>query len=104
MRASGGGAQSPFWRQLLADIFDRPVATLETQEGSAYGAALLAMVGARHYASVPEACAHAIREVSRLEPHPKNAAAYARRYPLFRDLYPALRPACQAIAQIAGAE
>lgn len=99
VRASGGGARSPFWRQMLADIFDTPVATLETQEGSAYGVALLAMVSTGRFASVQEACGHAIREVSRLDPHPQNAAAYARRYPIFRDLYPALRPAYQAIAQ-----
>ena len=98
MRASGGGARSPFWRQMLADIFDAPVATLETQEGSAYGVALLAMAGTGQFASVAEACRATIRETSRVDPNPENAAAYARRYAVFRDLYPALRPACQAIA------
>ncbi len=100
VRASGGGARSAFWRQMLADIFNAPVATLETQEGSAYGVALLAMVGTGHFASVQEACRQTLQEVSRLDPHPGNAAAYARRYPVFRNLYPALRPACQAIAQL----
>ena len=91
VRASGGGARSAFWRQMLADIFNAPVATLETQEGSAYGVALLAMVGTGHFASVQEACGQAIREVSRLDPDPQNAAAYGRRYPIFGNLYPALR-------------
>ena len=49
MRASGGGARSPFWRQLLADILNKKVVTLETQEGSAYGAALLALAGTGEY-------------------------------------------------------
>ena len=56
VRASGGGSKSAFWRQLLASILNKRVVTLETQEGSAYGAALLAMVGSGEFASVPEAC------------------------------------------------
>jgi xylulokinase len=98
VRASGGGAKSPFWRQMLADIFNVPVATLETQEGSAYGVALLAMVGTGHYGSVEEACGETIREVSRVDPQGGNAGRYAERYQLFRELYPAIRPACHAIA------
>ena len=91
VRASGGGARSAFWRQMLADIFNVPVATLETQEGSAYGVALLAMVGTGHFPSVQEACLQAIHEVSRLDPEPQKAASYSQRYPTFRALYPALR-------------
>ena len=98
VRASGGGAQSVFWRQMLADVFDKPVATLETQEGSAYGAALLAMVGTGRFRSVVEACAATVRELTRTLPAPEAAAAYARRYPSFRELYPALQPAFAAIA------
>ena len=56
VRASGGGARSPFWRQILADILRKPVSTLSSQEGSAYGAALLAMVGTGEFSSVEEAC------------------------------------------------
>jgi xylulokinase len=97
IRASGGGARSAFWRRMLADTFQRPVATLETQEGSAYGAALLAMVGTRHFGTVNEACSAVIREVSRTEPDPETAAAYARRYPVYRSLYPALRETFAAI-------
>jgi len=68
VRASGGGAQSPFWRQLLADILNKRTVTLATQEGSAYGAALLALVGTGAYASVPEACRAAIRETESITP------------------------------------
>jgi xylulokinase len=99
VRASGGGARSAFWRQVLAAVFDRPIATLQTQEGSAYGAALLAMVGSGHYGSVVEACKDAIREKQRLEPDNAKAAVYRRRYPVFRALYPALKPAFRQIDQ-----
>ncbi|MBI3665554.1 MAG: xylulokinase, partial [Acidobacteria bacterium] len=100
VRASGGGARSPFWRQMLADIFGKPIATLETQEGSAYGVALLAMVGMGLFSSVQEACRATIKEVSRVVPQPAAAAAYARRYPIFRSLYPALRDSFRAIANV----
>jgi xylulokinase len=99
VRASGGGARSSFWRQVLAAVFDRPIATLQTQEGSAYGAALLAMTGGGHYGSVVEACRAAIREKQRLEPDPAMAAAYRRGYPVYRGLYPALRQTFQQIDQ-----
>jgi xylulokinase len=89
VRASGGGAQSPFWRQVLADILQKSVVTLESQEGSAYGAALLAMAGTGAYGSVPEVCGAVIREVDRLEPRDEG---YADRYQTYRDLYPALKP------------
>lgn len=91
VRASGGGARSPFWRQVLADAFAKRVTTLETQEGSAYGAALLAMVGTGRFASVEEACAACVREVSEARPG-ADAAVYAKGHAVYRSLYPALRP------------
>lgn len=93
VRASGGGARSPLWRQILADVFDRRVATLETQEGSAYGAALLAMTGTGQFASVAEACAATIREAESIRPRAAEAASYAKGYETYRALYPALRQA-----------
>ena len=98
VRASGGGARSPFWRSVLAAVFDRPIVTLETQEGSAYGAALLGMVGSGHFGSVGEACGATIRESDRLEPDKGTAAVYQNSYPVFRGLYPALKQAFQQIA------
>ena len=92
VRASGGGARSPFWRQILADVFGKRVARLETQEGSAYGAALLAMVGTGEYISVPEACAATIREADAVEPRVTESAVYARGHAVYRALYPALQP------------
>src|SRR5947209_15584090 len=70
VRASGGGAKSPFWRQMLADILGKRIVTLATQEGSAYGAALLSQVATGEYGSVPEVCRVAIREVNSVEPQP----------------------------------
>ncbi len=92
VRASGGGAKSAFWRQMLADIFNKRVVVLETQEGSAYGAAILALVGTGAYTSVPEACRAAIREVDSVCPRPAEAAVYARGWQTYRALYPALKP------------
>src|SRR4051812_49134074 len=76
VRVSGGGARSAFWRQMLADIFGKPVAVLETQEGSAYGAALLALVGTGGHSSVAELCRNAILEVDSIMPQPKEQEVY----------------------------
>jgi xylulokinase len=100
VRASGGGARSPFWRQLLADILDKPVVTLETQEGSAYGAALLALAGTGEYGSVPDVCRVAIREVERIEPRAAAAAFYAQAHKIYQSLYPALKPVYAQIAEL----
>jgi xylulokinase len=92
VRASGGGGQSPFWRQVLADVFAKRVVVLKTQEGSAYGAALLGMVGTGAFASVPEACAAAIQEVGAVEPRSRESQIYVSGYEVYRALYPSLRP------------
>ena len=85
-------AGSLFWRQVLADVFARPVVTLAAQEGSALGAALLAMVGTGEYANVPDVCGAVIREARRVEPNADDAAVYARGHRVYQSLYPALRP------------
>lgn len=92
IRLSGGGAASPFWRQLLANIFGKRVVTLATQEGSAFGAALLAMVGTGAYSSVPEVCRVAIREVESVEPQAEAVAYYSEAHRVYQALYPALQP------------
>ncbi len=91
VRASGGGARSPFWRQVLADVFSKPVITLASQEGSALGVALLAMVGTGEYASVPEVCGAVIREAARVEPDAGAARIYADGHKAYQGLYPALK-------------
>ncbi len=92
VRISGGGATSAFWKQILADVFAKRVTTLESQEGSAYGAALLAMVGTGAFASVEEACRATIREVESVEPRPVESARYQNLHKVFQAVYPALKP------------
>ena len=91
VRVSGGGGRSPFWRQMLADVFNKRVVSLETQEGSSYGAALLALVGTGVYSSVPEVCQAAIREVENVTPRPAESELYAAGHHVYQSLYPALK-------------
>ena len=100
IRLSGGGARSPFWHQLFAHIFNRRVVTLETQEGSAFGAALLSLVGTGEYKSAREVCAAVIKEVEVRDPETGAAAFYERAYNVYRSLYPALHPSFSRIAQL----
>jgi len=99
VRASGGGSRSPLWRQILADVLLKRVATLETQEGSAYGAALLAMVGTGEFGTVAEACAGTIREAESIAPRAAESAVYARGHEIYASLYPALKPAYAAMGR-----
>lgn len=96
VRLSGGGAKSAMWKQLFADVFGTPVAVLESQEGSAYGAALLAMTGTGAFGSVVEACAATVREVENIPPG-ADSAFYQRAHGVYQALYPALRESFRAI-------
>lgn len=102
VRLSGGGAKSAFWHQLFADVFGRRVSTLETQEGSAYGAALLATIGTGVYANAMEVCAAALKEASSKEPCAAASARYRKRYEVYGSLYPAIEPAFRAISELDG--
>jgi xylulokinase len=92
VRASGGGAKSPLWRQILADVLEAKLVTVNTTEGAAYGAALLAGVGAGNWADVPSACQSAITLTGSTTPIPAQVETYRQRYPAYRALYPALKP------------
>ncbi|MBV8818827.1 MAG: hypothetical protein JO022_10760, partial [Acidobacteriaceae bacterium] len=74
------------------DVFDKRVLVLDTQEGSAYGAALLAMVGTRHFASVEEACRAVIHDAEAVEPDAGAAAKYRAWHRTYQSLYALLRP------------
>ncbi|MGA2267103.1 MAG: xylulokinase [Bryobacteraceae bacterium] len=100
VRASGGGARSAFWRRLLADVLNKRVVTLETQEGSAYGAALLALAGTGAYGSVPEVCRAAIRETESVSPSATDAAFYEKAHRVYQAMYPALKPIYGQIAEL----
>ena len=96
IRLGGGGARGSLWRQIQADIYGREVEILAAEEGAAYGAALLAGVGAGTWSSVDEACAHTVRVAARVEPDAPASALLNRRYSAYRALYPALRSVAQA--------
>ncbi len=95
---SGGGARSPLWRQLLADNFETPILTVSTNDGSAYGAALLAGVGAKVWKTVEDACAAAVKITGRTAPG-RNSLVYRDYYPRFRALYPKLKDEFAALAE-----
>src|SRR5580698_9019963 len=77
VRASGGGARSMLWRQILADVFGKPVVTMASEEGSALGAAILGIVATGEYSSVQEACGVIVRERDIGEPRGEEAKIYA---------------------------
>ena len=91
IRASGGGTASPLWRQILADVLGAEIATVDTTEGAAYGAALLAAVGAGLYATVEAAAASLVTAIPVAAPGP-DTSRYAEAHATFRTLYPALAP------------
>jgi xylulokinase len=90
--ASGGGARSPLWLRILASVLGLPIRRAATDEGSAYGAALLGGVAAGVFSDVHDAVASCVRLLDPVEPDPRWSAAYDHGYRRFRLLYPALRP------------
>jgi xylulokinase len=102
VRVSGGGARSPLWRQIMADVLGVELVTVNTTEGAAFGAALLAAVGAGLYPDVESATQAAIQITGRTAPS-AQAGQYPAVYALYRSLYPALTGAFQDIARLVGA-
>ena len=97
IRASGGGTASPVWRQILADILGTEIATVSTTEGAAYGAGVLAAVGAGWHATV-EAASDALVRVTPMDVPGPDAARYADAHEAYRALYPALKPSFHRMA------
>ena len=97
VRASGGGTASPLWRQILADVLDAEIATVSTTEGAAYGAALLAAVGAGWHPTV-EAAADALVTTTPMATPGPDVARYAELHAVYRELYPALAPSFRRLA------
>ena len=100
IRASGGGSRSPLWRQIQADVFGRKVVTINSEEGPAYGVALLAAVGAGAYKNVAEACGATIRMVNETGPNRPAAKYYDRAFPLYQQLYKSLKKDFKAITAL----
>jgi xylulokinase len=92
VRGSGGGTKGALWRQILASVLEAELVTVNTTEGAAYGAALLAGVGAGAWSDVPAACKAAIHITGSTRPDPAQVETYRKAYPLYRELYPALKP------------
>jgi xylulokinase len=92
VRATGGGAKSPLWRQIIADVLGIDLITTNVQEGPAFGAALLAGVASGVYSSIQQACDLTVRAAAYTAPDPERVAVYQRLYPTYRALYPALKP------------
>jgi len=97
-RIIGGGAKSPMWCQMTADILRLKVEKIQADEGPAFGAAILAMVGAGVFANVEEACEKLIAIGETYKPNVKTAELYDKRYPIYKNLYGALKESFNAIA------
>jgi xylulokinase len=92
VRVSGGGARSQLWRQILADALDTELVTVNTTEGAAYGAALLAGVGIDAWTDVDTACDATIHILDRVVPQSSQVERYESFYATYRNLYPILKP------------
>jgi xylulokinase len=101
---SGGAVNSAVWRQLMTDIAGIPLYTINTTEGAAFGAAILASVGAGAWPDVATACQQWVRPVDEIQPDAAGVADYERLYPSFRQLYPALQPTFAALASFESAD
>jgi xylulokinase len=91
VRASGGGTKGALWRQILASVLEAELVTVNTTEGAAYGAALLAGVGAGAWRDVPSACQSCIKITGSTQPEPLQVNVYRQAYSLYQELYPALK-------------
>jgi len=91
IRLGGGGARSPLWRQIQADVYAQPVSLLAAEEGCAYGSAVLAGVGAGIWPSVDEACAQIVKVASVVNVNKTDSEKLQHQYSFYRAIYPALK-------------
>ncbi len=101
IRLSGGGARSPFWAQMQADIFGANACLTGSHAGSAYGAMLLGGVASGVWPGVPQACAATVKTGKSFKARPKATKVYDKHYAVYRDLYPALRGEFAKLAALA---
>lgn len=87
----GGGAKSPLWKKIIANILNVGLECLESEQGPGMGGAMLAMVACGEYASVQEACNEFVRVTSTVKPDPYLVAKYEKRYQQFKKIYPACK-------------
>ncbi len=93
----GGGAKSPLWKRMIANIMNLKVDVIESEEGPALGGAMLAAVACGEYTSVEEAAEKIVKIVGTVEPEPELVAKYEERYQQFKKIYPACKPVFEAI-------
>jgi xylulokinase len=91
IRLGGGGARSPLWRQIQADVYGHEVEIVEAEEGAAYGAAILAGVGAKMWPTVDAACSDVVRVATKVAPQSAAVSDLNRSYAAYRRMYPALK-------------
>ncbi len=91
IRINGGGAKSPLWCKIIADVLNVKVDKINSSEGPAFGAAILAAVGCGKYASVEEAANTLVKVVKTTEQDPKEVELYDKKYEIFRQIYPSLK-------------
>ena len=99
----GGGARSPLWREILANVLGIELDIPVSEQGPGMGGAMLAMTACGEYASVRECCAALVRVKERVLPTPELTEKYARRYEAFRRIYPALRDVFRDMAALENA-
>ncbi len=92
----GGGAKSPLWRRIIANVLNLKVDVIESEEGPAMGGAMLAAVACGEYNSVEEIAAKVVKVVDTIEPEAGLVAKYEARYAQFKEIY----PACKSIFEI----
>lgn len=90
-KISGGGAKSPLWKKIFANVLNIKIDVIVTEEGPGYGGAILAAVACGEYASVEEAANKLVQVVETIEPEPELAAKYEAQYQKFKKIYPALK-------------
>ncbi len=95
----GGGAKSPLWKRMIANILNIKLDIIESEEGPGYGGAILAAVGCGEYASVEEAASKLVKVVETIEPTPELVAKYEERYQKFKRIYPALKEVFSILSQ-----
>ncbi len=93
----GGGAKSPLWKKIIANVLNLKVDVIESEEGPGYGGAMLAAVACGEYASVEEIAAKLVKVVDTIEPDACLAAKYEERYQQFKQIYPACKPIYEII-------
>ena len=88
----GGGAKSPLWKKIIANVLNVKVDVIESEEGPGYGGAMLAAVACGEYASVEDAAAKLVKVIDTVEPDADLVAKYENRYQQFKEIYPACKP------------